>query len=169
MEFDKSEVERKGLIFVGFFILQYAKLRTLELYHNFFDKHCDVTKFEELEMDTDSLYPALFGHELYECIPPARKKECNFFGSGDCNDGFSDNSTTNFSPRTCCAKHKKHDRGEPGLFKEDSVVEKWFVCVAKHIVDMTHSQAKSILAARPWLMERLKTVVIVPCPNIAKF
>ena len=26
---------------------------------------------------------------------------------------------TNFFPRTCCNAHKKHDKGEPGLFKEE--------------------------------------------------
>ena len=31
----------------------------LELYYNFFKKFCDVDMFEELEMDTDSLYLAL--------------------------------------------------------------------------------------------------------------
>ena len=55
----KSEIELKEPIVVGFFILQYAKLRILELYFNFFDRYCDVTKFGELEMDTDLLYLAL--------------------------------------------------------------------------------------------------------------
>ena len=54
----KSENEHKEPI-VGFFILQYAKLRMLELYYNIFDKYCDVTRYEELDMDTDSLYLAL--------------------------------------------------------------------------------------------------------------
>ena len=91
----------------------------LELYYNFFDKYCDITKFEELEMDTDSLYLALSEHDLCDCIRPTMKKEYNSLRSGDCTDEFSANSTTNFFPRTCCAKHKEHDRGEPGLFKEE--------------------------------------------------
>ena len=40
----ESEVEQKELTIVGLFILQYAKLRKLELYCNFFDKICVVTK-----------------------------------------------------------------------------------------------------------------------------
>ena len=44
----KAEIERKPII-VGFFILQYAKLRMLELYYKFFERFCDVNKFEELE------------------------------------------------------------------------------------------------------------------------
>ena len=31
----------------------------LELYYNFFERFCDVNKFEELEMDSDSWYLAL--------------------------------------------------------------------------------------------------------------
>ena len=50
----KAEIERREPIIVGFFILQYAKFRMLELYYNFFERFCDVNKFEELEMDTDS-------------------------------------------------------------------------------------------------------------------
>ena len=59
IELAKAQAEHKETIIVGFFILQYAKLRMLELYNNFFTRLCDVNKFEELEMDTDSLYLAL--------------------------------------------------------------------------------------------------------------
>ena len=59
IELLKSTNEDKQPIIVGFFILQYKKLRMLELYCNFFDKFCNVNKFDELEMDTDSLYLAL--------------------------------------------------------------------------------------------------------------
>ena len=38
VEFVKSTVEHRDPIIVGFFILQYAKLRMLELYYKFFDK-----------------------------------------------------------------------------------------------------------------------------------
>ena len=65
----KSTIEHREPIIVRFFILQYAKLRMLELYYNFFDKFCDVNKFEELEMDTDSFYLALAEENLYDSIP----------------------------------------------------------------------------------------------------
>ena len=55
VELLKSTIEHREPILVGFFILQYAKLRMLELYYNFFDEICDVNQFEELEMETDSL------------------------------------------------------------------------------------------------------------------
>ena len=55
----KTKFEDSEPFLVGFFILQYAKLRMLELYYNFFERFCDVNKFEELETETDSLYVAL--------------------------------------------------------------------------------------------------------------
>ena len=59
VELAKEKIEHKDSIIVVFFIFQYAKLRMLELYNKFFAKFSDVDKFEELEMDTDSLYLAL--------------------------------------------------------------------------------------------------------------
>ena len=67
VELVKSTFEHRETIIVGFFIFQYAKPRMLELSYNSFDKFCDVQKFEEVEMDTDSLYLALAHENLYEC------------------------------------------------------------------------------------------------------
>ena len=75
VELVKSTVEHREPIIVGFFILQNAKLRLLELYYNFFDKFCDVKKFEELEIDTDSLYLALAEEDLDDCILPSKRAE----------------------------------------------------------------------------------------------
>ena len=72
VELLKSTIEHREPIIVGFFILQHAKLRMLELYYNFFYKFCDVNNFEELEMDTDSLYLALAEENLYDCIQPEK-------------------------------------------------------------------------------------------------
>ena len=128
VEVVKSEIEHKEPIIIWFFILQYAKLRKLQLYSNFFDKYGYVKKCEELEMDTDSLYLALSKYDLYDRIEPARKKGWNSLQSADCRDEFSANSTTNFFPRDCCAKHRKHDRREPGLLKEESRCKETYCC-----------------------------------------
>ena len=119
VELAKSKIEHREPIIVGFFILQYAKLRMLELYYNFFDRFCDVDKFEELEMDTDSLHLALAQENLYDCIRPAKKEEWETLREKDCDDSFRADASHNFFPRTCCSKHKKHDKREPGLFKEE--------------------------------------------------
>ena len=91
----------------------------LELYYNFFERFRDVNKFEELEMDTDSLYLALSEKELYDCVREESKAEWKLFRTEDCKDDFTGNATNNFFPRTCCTKHIKHDKREPGLSKEE--------------------------------------------------
>ena len=114
VEVVNSEIELEGLIIVGFFILQYAKSRKVELFHNFFN----VAKFEELEMGTDSLYLELSGCDLYDCIGPAMNEVWNSLRSGDCTDEFAVNSATTCFTRTRCVKHKKHQR-QPGVYKEE--------------------------------------------------
>ena len=42
VELAKAEIEHRELIIFGFFILQYAKLRVLGLYNNFFERFCDL-------------------------------------------------------------------------------------------------------------------------------
>ena len=119
VELAKAEIEHKEPIIVGFFILQFAKLRRLELYYNFFTRFCDVNKFEELEMDTESLYLGLAEKELEDCIRPELRAEWQRLRSIDCVDNFSADAVANFVPRTFCVKHKQHDKRELGLFKEE--------------------------------------------------
>ena len=70
-------------------------------------------------MDTDFLYLALSEDNLEDIILPERSKEWEAICSRDCTDSFTANATGNFFPRTCCTAHKKHDKREPGLFKEE--------------------------------------------------
>ena len=119
VELVKAQIEHKEPIIVGFFILQYAKLRLLELYYNFFTRFCDVNKFEKLEMDTYSLYLALAEEELEDCKRPEMRAEWQRLRSNDCVDSFTADAVAILFPRTCCVKHKQHDKREPGLFKEE--------------------------------------------------
>ena len=96
IELLKSTIEHKEPIIVGFFILQYAKLRMLELNYNFFDKFCDVNQFEEIEKDTDSLYLALTEENLYDCIRPEKRSDWEKLRENDCRDSFRADSKTNF-------------------------------------------------------------------------
>ena len=120
VEFVKSEFEHREPIIVGFFILEYAKLKMLELYYNFFKKFCDTDKYEELEMDTNSLYLALSEQILENFILPEKRAEWDQLRSKDrSTDNFTANATDNFFPRTCCNAHKKHNKRGPGLFREE--------------------------------------------------
>ena len=119
VELAKSKIEHREPIKVGFFILQYAKLSMLELYYNFFDRFCDLDKFEELKLDTDSLDLALAHENFYDCIRPAEKQEWEALRQQDRNDSFQADAIQNFIPSTCCSKHKEHNERETGPFKEE--------------------------------------------------
>ena len=99
VELVKSENELREPISVGFVILQYAKLRVLELYYNFYKKLCDTDKYEELEMDTDSLYLALSAENLEDVILPKKRAEWDQLRSKDCTEHFTANATDNFFPK----------------------------------------------------------------------
>ena len=101
VELAKAQIEQKEPITFGFFILQYAKLRMLEMYYNVSTKFCDVTKFEELEMDRDLLYLALAEKELEDCIRREMTTEWQRLRSNDCVDKFTADAVAIFFPRTC--------------------------------------------------------------------
>ena len=91
----------------------------LELYYNFFKTFCDTETYEELEMDTDSLFLALSEKTLEDIIIPEQRNRWKAIRSRDCTDSFTANATSNFFPKTCCTAHKKHVKREPGLIEED--------------------------------------------------
>ena len=47
------------------------------------------------------------------------RQEWQRLWSNDCVDSFTAVAVANFFPRTCCVKHKQHDKREPGIFKEE--------------------------------------------------
>ena len=70
MEMSKKTIQLNLPIQLGFFILQYAKLRMLEFYYDFVDFYIDRSDFMYLEMDTDSAYFAISSVELDNIIRP---------------------------------------------------------------------------------------------------
>ena len=100
VELVKAQIQHKEPVIVGFFILQYANLRMLEPYYNFFTRFCDVNKFEKMGMDTDSLYLDLVEKELEDCIKPEMKAEWQRLRSNNCVNGFTADAVENFFPRT---------------------------------------------------------------------
>ena len=100
----------------------YCSMRNWECWNstiNFFDKLCDVNKFEELEMDTDSLCFALAEENLYDCIQSDKRAAWEKIRENDCRDSFKADAKSNFFPRTRCNTQKKYDKREPALFKEE--------------------------------------------------
>ena len=169
VELVKSEIEHREPIIVGFFILQYAKLRMLELYYNFFKKFCDTDKYEELEMDTDSLYLALSEENLEDVILPEKRAEWDQLRSKDCNDNFTANATDNFSPELAVMSTRNMIRESRVSSKKSLDVQKCCVSVAKHIVVMINRLTSTSLAAKDSIKEHWKSVaMVVQWQSIAK-
>ena len=89
VKLEKAENEHKEPGIVGFFILQYVKLRMLELSYKLFDELCDIDKFEELEMARGSLYFTSAEKELSDCIRREMKAEWERLRSRDCGNSFT--------------------------------------------------------------------------------
>ena len=66
-----------------------------------------------------TLYLALSEENLEDIILPEKRNEWEAIRLRDCTDSFTANATGNFLPRTGCTAHMKHDKREPGLFKEE--------------------------------------------------
>ena len=116
IEMQKRKIKLDLPIQIGYFILQYAKLRMLQFYYDFLIKYISRDKFELLEMDTDSNYFSIAGESLQDVIRPELLEEYNNQLTGFCeNNDIS--AETHWFPRTCCQHHAKYDSRTPGLFK----------------------------------------------------
>ena len=74
--------------------------------------------FKRFNHMTD-LYLVLYEKKLEDVILPKKRAEWDQLRSKDCTDNFTANATDNIFPSTCCNVHKKHDKREPDLFKEE--------------------------------------------------
>ena len=102
-------------IYLGYYILQYAKLRMLEFYYDFFDEYVDRSDFDYIEMDTDSAYAGISAKTLEEIIKPSKKAEFHDQLYNHCYDEYY--SSNQWFPRECCERHKLFDKRTPGVFK----------------------------------------------------
>ena len=118
VELAKAEIEHKQPFTVVFLIFLYTKLWLLELYYNFFTKLSDVNNFEELELETDSLYLAPAVRELEDCIRPKLKTEWERLWSSNYTDSSTADAVEIFSPKVLW-QAQKYDKRKPGLFKEE--------------------------------------------------
>ncbi|XP_069109836.1 LOW QUALITY PROTEIN: uncharacterized protein [Argopecten irradians] len=106
IESSKKRINMDIPIQIGFFILQYAKLRMLAFYYDCLDKFWDRRDFELMAMDTDSFYMALSGTELESLVRPDMLAEY----TSEKYSWFPDDRT---------AESKAYTRRTPGLMKEE--------------------------------------------------
>ena len=57
-------------VHVGFFVLQYAKMRMLQCYYDLINRYLERPLFQDCEMDTDSAYLALAGESVDDLMTP---------------------------------------------------------------------------------------------------
>jgi len=118
---NKSRVVHKMPVHLGFFILQYAKLRMISFYYDFLDVFVGRKSFSYLQMDTDSAYISIAGKFLEEVIKPEYTATYKQMMSKSCDDKIIYEPTLNnphfWLPRSCCRVHAMYDARTPGLFK----------------------------------------------------
>ena len=119
-------------------------------------------------MDTDSFYLALSEANLEDGIVPEKRAERDQLHSKDCNDNFTANATDNFFRRTCCNAHKKHDKREPGLFKEEFTCAEMSCLCSKTYCCYDKQTNKYKFSSKDSIKEYWKTVAANQCQNIVK-
>ncbi len=118
IELAKRVIKLDLPIQLGYFILQYAKLKMLQFYFDFMDTYVARSDFEYIEMDTDSAYMAISAPCLDDIIKPDYREEFQRGLSGMCDDVYN-SPEHRWLPRTCCANHAEFDKRTPGLFKKE--------------------------------------------------
>ena len=125
----KAQIEHNEPIIVELFILQYAKIRMLKLYCNFFTKICDLSKFEELEMITDSR-TLLLPRGNWKTVYDLRWKQCEQMRPENFTNSFTADAARNFFPACALTSTKKNVTCENLIFsKRKSCVRKCCVFV----------------------------------------
>ena len=104
VKMQKKKVKYDLPIQLGFFVYNYAKLRMLEFLYDFIDKHLVRSKYNLIEMDTDSLYLALSTDSIDDAIKPGME------------NSFAD-TKNEFFPRSGTSEIAAFDSRTPGLFK----------------------------------------------------
>ena len=109
-----SKIRLKIPIYIGYQILQLAKLRMLEFAYDFLSKYIERPLYQFLYCDTDSLYLSLARESLEECVIESKREEFISLSNSFCSEERSPNA---FLSRTCCSAHNFEDDREPGLLK----------------------------------------------------
>ncbi len=132
-DFYEISSEKKSILLdipvvLGFYILQYAKLRMLEFYYDCIDCFIDRSDFQYCEMDTDSAYMAL-SKTFRQSIKPSLRRDFwqqhdQWFPRQACSQhlsSFVDHmlADQDWTMLECCKEINNFDKRTPGLFKEE--------------------------------------------------
>ena len=128
IEMSKRTVTYALPIHVGFFVLQYAKMRMLQFYYDFIDRYVERPLFQYCEMDTDSAYLALADESVDALVTPALREHyfrhrSEWLPSECCDAHRAEYVRCRLADRQwvgdeeCCKMRRAFDKRTPGLFK----------------------------------------------------
>ena len=153
-------------IYLGFQVLQLAKLRMLEFAYDFMAKYIERPLYQYLYCDTDSLYVSLARESLDKCVKPQYLSEFTSLHENYCRDSRAENA---FLSRTCCPLHTFEDDKEPGLLKIEfhkgdifiGLSSKTYVCRSsdKQLKLSCKGVNKSSVLARGGIISTFKTIL----------
>ena len=130
IELNKKTVKYTLPVHVGFFVLQYAKMRMLQFYYDFIIRYVERPLFEYCEMDTDSAYLALVGESVDDLVTPALREHyfrhrSEWLPSECCDDHRTDYVRCRLANRpwvgdeACCKARRAFDKRTPGRHRVD--------------------------------------------------
>ena len=128
IEMNKKTVTYTLPVHVGFFVLQYAKMRMLQFYYDFIDRYLERPLFQYCEMDTDSAYLALAAESVDALVTPDLREHyfrhrSEWLPSECCDDHRNEYVRCRLANRpwvgdeACCKARRAYDKRIPGLFK----------------------------------------------------
>ena len=168
VELVKSEIEHREQNTVGFFSLQYAKLRMLEFFYNFSEKSCNTEKYEELEMDTDAPYLVLSEENSEAIILPEKGTNGKQYVRENEQMASLPMQSTIFSQKRVVLLTRSMLRESRDYLKKKLGVPKSCACVAKPIVAAIERVTSIKSVARDSIRDLWKTVAIDPFQSVAK-
>ena len=153
IESAKSKIKFGVSIQIGFFVLNYAKLRMLQFYYDFLCKFVERSKFECVQMDTDSLYFGIAGPSLEKLIKPSMQRTFKDLIYGNCQIKELKASESIYLPRQCCEKHRLFDKRTPGLMKIENEGKSMFaLCSKTYVLDKGNDYKLSLkVSTSIWL------------------
>lgn len=116
----KTKITMDLPIQLGYFILQYAKMKMLEFNYDFLDIYVDRADYMLLEMDTDSNYLCLSAENMHKVIKPNMRERYEHHLRGYC----CDDACPPFLPRECCKNTRLLTGVCLGCLKQNSKVKK---------------------------------------------
>ena len=135
----KKTIVMDNPIQIGFFILQYAKLRMLEFFYDCISKYFIEDSFELTETDTDSIYMAINQASIDECIRSSHhdRYQKEIFKS------CSDEKSPTWFPRRCCQRHLVVDGRHVGSYKREwEGVKMVSLCSKSYIIEDANGNQK---------------------------